>query len=473
MRKSSDNFGLNERMVLIVVFAFLLLFTLIVLLGDGMKLSPMEKMLENDFFSKTESVAKDVEGAGVKSSDGQAKSSTSGDRGQFICDVRNYFPIEQYPEYAGCFADADGNGVVNSGDRGVISANIGQTTNELICEFDLDGNGVINPGDRGIVSANLDVCTDLPDYQDGSGLNGGVPDTRFDLGEPIEECGDGQVQTPNSNGVNEECDGNNLNGQSCLTISGGFGGGSLACDLNCGFDTGGCTISLCGNNNLDAGEYCDDGNNNDFDGCSASCGREIYVDKENRFGNGCNNNWVGTQAQPKCNINQNWFMRNLTTGDSVIIRQATSYPEMRFYVESSGSAEKPISVKPWSGERIIIDGNIIPGSYGVRFLDGASHIHITGPIEISNHGYSIYTEGVGSSNDIEIDNCYIHNTGHGPRFENADGVTIRNCEVFDLSVNGIQLRNSRNVLLEDINIHNVDDSHPPDTSDADGFHSYG
>ena len=76
MRKSSDNFGLNERMVLIVVFAFLLLFTLIVLLGDGMKLSPMEKMLENDFFSKTESVAKDVEGAGVKSSDGQAKSST-------------------------------------------------------------------------------------------------------------------------------------------------------------------------------------------------------------------------------------------------------------------------------------------------------------------------------------------------------------------------------------------------------------
>src|SRR3989344_8412797 len=124
----------------------------------------MEKMLENDFFSKTESVAKDVEGAGVKSSDGQAKSSTSGDRGQFICDVRNYFPIEQYPEYAGCFADADGNGVVNSGDRGVISANIGQTTNELICEFDLDGNGVINPGDRGIVSANLDVCTDLPAY---------------------------------------------------------------------------------------------------------------------------------------------------------------------------------------------------------------------------------------------------------------------------------------------------------------------
>jgi hypothetical protein len=81
--------------------------------------------------------------------------------------------------FIGCFADADGNNVVNAADRGAISANIGQTDNDLICLYDLDGNGVVNAADRGVVSANIGLCVALPDYQDGSGLNGGSPDTRF------------------------------------------------------------------------------------------------------------------------------------------------------------------------------------------------------------------------------------------------------------------------------------------------------
>jgi hypothetical protein len=93
----------------------------------------------------------------------------------FVCD-----PAEHLPgSFAGCFGDADGNGVVNAGDRGVISANIGQSDPLLLCLFDLDGNGVINAADRGFVSANIGLCLPLPDYQDGSGLNHGVPDTRF------------------------------------------------------------------------------------------------------------------------------------------------------------------------------------------------------------------------------------------------------------------------------------------------------
>jgi hypothetical protein len=76
-------------------------------------------------------------------------------------------------------ADADGNGVVNAGDRGHISANIGNTDPISLCLFDLDGNSVINAGDRGVVNANVGLCTPLPDFQNGSGLNHGVPDTRF------------------------------------------------------------------------------------------------------------------------------------------------------------------------------------------------------------------------------------------------------------------------------------------------------
>lgn len=95
---------------------------------------------------------------------------------EFACDVKQHHPAT----FVGCFGDADGNGVVNAGDRGIVSANIGQTDPVAICLYDLDGNGAINAADRGQVSANIGLCAPLPDYQDGSGLNGGVPDTRFD-----------------------------------------------------------------------------------------------------------------------------------------------------------------------------------------------------------------------------------------------------------------------------------------------------
>lgn len=93
----------------------------------------------------------------------------------FICDVADHLPAS----FAGCYGDADGNGVVNAGDRGFVSANIGQTDASLVCVYDMDGNGIINAADRGFVSANIGLCTPLPDYQNGSGLNNGAPDPRF------------------------------------------------------------------------------------------------------------------------------------------------------------------------------------------------------------------------------------------------------------------------------------------------------
>jgi hypothetical protein len=102
-----------------------------------------------------------------------------------------------------CFADADANGTVNAADRGQISANIGQTANDLLCQFDLDGNGVVNAADRGQVSANIGLCNSLPNYQNGSGLNaaGNGPDPRFpssstflgagsDCAQCADSCGD-------------------------------------------------------------------------------------------------------------------------------------------------------------------------------------------------------------------------------------------------------------------------------------------
>lgn len=99
----------------------------------------------------------------------------------FVCDVSNItLPHCQDGDCdTDCFGDVNGDGVVTPADRGFISANINNASAEAICLFDLDGNGTITPSDRGYVAANVGVCTPLPDFQDGSGLNGGAPDGRF------------------------------------------------------------------------------------------------------------------------------------------------------------------------------------------------------------------------------------------------------------------------------------------------------
>ena len=106
-------------------------------------------------------------------------------------------------------------------------------------------------------------------------------------------CGDGLV-----NGE-EECDLDNLKGQNCLAL--GFVGGVLACANDCSFDTSACIAAGCGNNLLDAGETCDDGNSTVGDGCNANCqfefcgdgilnnnNSELCDDGNTTAGDGCN-----------------------------------------------------------------------------------------------------------------------------------------------------------------------------------------
>jgi hypothetical protein len=93
----------------------------------------------------------------------------------YVCDVAALLPAS----FGGCYGDVDGNGFVNAGDRGFISAAIGRTDNDAICRFDLDGSGQITAADRGFVSAAIGQCQPLPDFQNASGQHGGSADPRY------------------------------------------------------------------------------------------------------------------------------------------------------------------------------------------------------------------------------------------------------------------------------------------------------
>ncbi len=125
------------------------------------------------------------------------------------------------------------------------------------------GNGAIDEGEACDPGAALtDTCEAL-------GYHGGAPacaaDCTLDLSgcEAAGRCGDGQVDMPA-----EDCEGTNLNGQSCQ--SRGFTGGMLACGVDCRYDVSGC-VSICGNGVTEPDETCDDGGTDDLDGCSAAC----------------------------------------------------------------------------------------------------------------------------------------------------------------------------------------------------------
>jgi beta-lactamase superfamily II metal-dependent hydrolase len=79
-------------------------------------------------------------------------------------------------------------------------------------------------------------------------------------------CGDGKVRG------NEQCDGADLDGQTCQAL--GFGGGTLDCAVDCTFDTGACTggVPVCGDGVVEDVEECEAADDAACPGaCSAHC----------------------------------------------------------------------------------------------------------------------------------------------------------------------------------------------------------
>lgn len=77
-------------------------------------------------------------------------------------------------------------------------------------------------------------------------------------GKPASFCGNGAVEK------NEQCDQNNLNGQTCESL--GNDAGTLSCGANCQLDTSQCISAECGNGVQGPGEECEAGTP------AASCG---------------------------------------------------------------------------------------------------------------------------------------------------------------------------------------------------------
>jgi len=137
-----------------------------------------------------------------------------------------------------------------------------------VCVGEADGSECAINGTYGYV-CDQEVC--LPS-ECGDGILDVHSGEQCDDGNHIDDdacpnnctlnCGDGTVNP------GEECDGNDLDGETCGTR--GFDTGQLTCELNCTFDESQCAVD-CGNGTVHSTEGCDDDNTTSGDGCSDTC----------------------------------------------------------------------------------------------------------------------------------------------------------------------------------------------------------
>ncbi len=126
------------------------------------------------------------------------------------------------------------------------------------------GDDFLDPGEQcdGAAFAVAD-CQALGFYEQAGALSC-KSDCTVDTSACSLRCGDGVVSAAHG----EQCDGVNLEGQTCLGL--GFVGGVIACGPDCLYDTSQC-LSICGNGVPEPGEGCDDDGNDPGDGCSPLC----------------------------------------------------------------------------------------------------------------------------------------------------------------------------------------------------------
>ncbi|HKZ34131.1 MAG TPA: hypothetical protein VJ142_02765 [Candidatus Nanoarchaeia archaeon] len=218
----------------------------------------------------------------------------------------------------------------------------------------IDKIGAINELDRKtftFTSAEIpgigmgDEVSVAPIYESGGQKTGSVTDSATISGNPpagsggtgnpgTGTCGDTLIQDPNSDGINEQCDGNNLGGQTCIGL--GFVGGTPSCDSGCQLDTSQCTGAAPASCNgawegasEDLGVECD--GTPLPNGCAADCTCEQGYTSD--LSGGCNlNPPLDTGIIFSVWHNLYFDSNNLPKSDAV-----TNY--INNYVNFSGSAE--------------------------------------------------------------------------------------------------------------------------------------
>jgi len=129
----------------------------------------------------------------------------------------------------------------------------------------------------------------------------------------------------------------------------------------------------------------------------------------------------GTEAQPFRTISQGVSVAQ--AGDTVYVREGTYYERVR--ISSSGTADNPIVISAYPGERPVIDAEYQGGSYDFAVTIQGGYIIFDG-FEVKRGVGGV--QAVGHHVTVRNVNCH-HNLGSGIQV-NGDYGLVENCDVW-------------------------------------------
>ena len=221
----------------------------------------------------------------------------------------------------------------------------------------------------------------------------------------------------------EECDGSDLgiygNGiGKCNNYNNQYSAGNLACS-GCAIRTNNCVPGICGDNLINSGEECDDGNLINGDGCNSSCKieynpRTIYVD--NSLASNCltyNPSTRSCVGGSKTAYNTLAEAANAAKPDYTVIIKSGTYDEI-LKPAFSGADGHTITFK--ADGQVALTGAAYDPRVAAPPLDGYEYF---GPIWLEEKNFIIidgisvrYTEGYARflrANNNTIQNCHFYN----------------------------------------------------------------
>jgi len=195
--------------------------------------------------------------------------------------------------------------------------------------------------------------------------------------------------------------------------------------------------------------------------------KTLFVDKNNTGGNGCNDSWAGTIAQPLCTINKGLSL--LQPGDTLYVRKGT-YPS--FSVSNSGSSGKYITISGYNGEM-----PFVKGGQGIE-LRGTSYVALSG-FEVSG-ATGNWTGGISLTNSNTANpryNVIEGNKVHGNIYAGMSGIKISegsynkilHNEVYDNYFTGIRVSGVSSSITENEIGYNLVYNHTLAGGDSDGI----
>lgn len=245
---------------------------------------------------------------------------------------------------------------------------------------------------------------------------------------PLSYCGDGFADTGPPNF--EECDGGDLNGETCQSL-GYAGGGTLSCQF-CSFDTSGCISQVCGNGVPEGTEQCDDGNGVNTDACKNDCTNNVCGDNVRRttapaqvcdgsdLGSETCTSQLGTPSSGSLSCSGSCtFVTSSCNRDPVGYQETTTCSSIVGWTCDGDNWGQSLQVDIYDGGTYVTSATANGARSDVASVCGST----------TNHGFSVTTPNIFKDGNSHTVNVYAINTpsGTNPLLSIINPRTVNNC----------------------------------------------